>query len=167
VVTYDLLWLAETIYIYLPAYIANATPVILNGGGALDRGRNWVDGKPMLGDHKTVWGTLSGLAAGFLVGLAQRNVVRGVLLAVGAIGGDLIVSFFKRRFDLKPGALLPVADQMGFIVFAVILVSHPCRHPPYPLFDQRLRLAPQAQEHSLVIRRGGASASSPPRSPSG
>jgi len=25
--------------------------------------------------------------------------------------------------DLKPGALLPVADQMGFIVLAVILVS--------------------------------------------
>jgi len=135
VVTYDLLWLAETIYIYLPAYIANATPVILNGGGALDRGRNWVDGKPMLGDHKTVWGTLSGLAAGFLVGLAQRNVVRGVLLAVGAIGGDLIVSFFKRRFDLKPGALLPVADQMGFIVFAVILVS---LAEPAPTWDRAI-----------------------------
>jgi CDP-2,3-bis-(O-geranylgeranyl)-sn-glycerol synthase len=135
VVTYDLLWLAETIYIYLPAYIANATPVILNGGGALDRGRNWVDGKPLLGDHKTVWGTLSGIAAGFLVGLAQRNLVRGVLLAVGAIGGDLIVSFFKRRFDLKPGALLPVADQMGFIVFAVILVS---LAEPAPTWDRAI-----------------------------
>jgi CDP-2,3-bis-(O-geranylgeranyl)-sn-glycerol synthase len=135
VVTYDLLWLAETIYIYLPAYIANATPVILNGGGALDRGRNWVDGKPLLGDHKTVWGTLSGLAAGFLVGLAQRNLVRGVLLAVGAIGGDLIVSFFKRRFDLKPGALLPIADQMGFIVFAVILVS---LAEPAPTWDRAI-----------------------------
>jgi CDP-2,3-bis-(O-geranylgeranyl)-sn-glycerol synthase len=135
VVTYDLLWLAETIYFYLPAYIANATPVILNGGGALDRGRNWVDGKPLLGDHKTVWGTLSGLAAGFLVGFAQRNLVRGVLLAVGAIGGDLIVSFFKRRFDLKPGALLPVADQMGFIVFAVILVSFA---EPAPTWDRAI-----------------------------
>jgi CDP-2,3-bis-(O-geranylgeranyl)-sn-glycerol synthase len=135
VVTYDLLWLAETIYFYLPAYIANATPVILNGGGALDRGRNWVDGKPLLGDHKTVWGTLSGLAAGFLVGFAQRNLVRGVLLAVGAIGGDLIISFFKRRFDLKPGALLPVADQMGFIVFAVILVSFA---EPAPTWDRAI-----------------------------
>ncbi len=65
-VTYDLLWLAETIYIYLPAYIANATPVILGGGGSLDRGRNWVDGKPVFGDHKTIRGTLSGLAAGFI-----------------------------------------------------------------------------------------------------
>jgi len=123
VVTYDLLWLAETIYMYLPAYIANATPVILGGGGPLDGDRNWADGKPLLGDHKTIRGTLSGLAAGFIVGLAQRSLMRGALLSIGAIGGDLIVSFFKRRINLKPGALLPIADQMGFIVFAVILVS--------------------------------------------
>ena len=122
-VTYDLLWLAETIYMYLPAYIANATPVILGGGGPLDGGRNWADGKPLLGDHKTIRGTLTGLAAGFISGLLQRRPLRGALLSIGAIGGDLIVSFLKRRINLKPGALLPIADQMDFIVFAVILVS--------------------------------------------
>jgi len=135
VVTYDLLWLAETIYMYLPAYIANATPVVLGGGGSLDGGRNWVDGKPLFGDHKTIRGTLSGLAAGFIIGLLQRSLVRGALLSVGAIGGDLIVSFFKRRFDLKPGALLPIADQMGFIVFAVILVS---LAEPAPTWDRAI-----------------------------
>jgi len=118
-----LTWLAETIYVYLPAYIANATPVVLGGGGALDRGRNWIDGKPLFGDHKTIRGTISGLAAGFLVGLAQNLPVQGALLSIGAIGGDLVVSFAKRRMDLKPGALLPIFDQMGFIVLAVILVS--------------------------------------------
>jgi CDP-2,3-bis-(O-geranylgeranyl)-sn-glycerol synthase len=135
VVTYDLLWLAQTIYMYLPAYIANATPVVLGGGGPLDRGRNWVDGKPLFGDHKTIRGTLSGLAAGFIIGLLQRSLVRGALLSVGAIGGDLIVSFFKRRFNLKPGALLPIADQMGFIVFAVILVS---LAEPAPTWDRAI-----------------------------
>jgi CDP-2,3-bis-(O-geranylgeranyl)-sn-glycerol synthase len=118
-----LTWFLETIYIYLPAYIANATPVVLSGGGPLDGGRDWIDGKPLFGDHKTVRGTLSGLAAGFLIGLAQMRPFRGALLSIGAIGGDLIVSFFKRRMSLKPGALLPIADQMGFIIFAVILVS--------------------------------------------
>ena len=132
-VTYDLLWLAETIYMYLPAYIANATPVILGGGGSLDGGRNWADGKPLLGDHKTIRGTLSGLAAGFIIGLLQRSPLRGALLSIGAIGGDLIVSFFKRRVNLKPGALLPIADQMGFIVFAVILVS---LAEPAPTWDR-------------------------------
>jgi CDP-2,3-bis-(O-geranylgeranyl)-sn-glycerol synthase len=119
----DLYWLAETVYIYLPAYIANATPVILGGGKPLDGDRNWVDGKPILGDHKTVRGTFTGITAGFLVGLLQKSLVRGTLLSIGAIGGDLIVSFFKRRLGCKPGALFPIADQMGFIIFAVILVS--------------------------------------------
>jgi len=118
-----LTWLAETIYVYLPAYIANATPVVLGGGGSLDGGRNWIDGKPLFGDHKTIRGTISGLAAGFLVGLAQNFPLHGALLSIGAIGGDLVVSFAKRRMDLKPGAQFPVADQMGFIVLAVILVS--------------------------------------------
>ena len=118
-----LAWLAETIYVYLPAYIANATPVVLSGGGALDRGRNWIDGKPLFGDHKTLRGTVSGLAAGLLIGLAQGSPFRAALLSIGAIGGDLVVSFFKRRMNLKPGALLPIADQMGFIILAVILVG--------------------------------------------
>ena len=119
----NLFWIAETIYIFLPAYLANATPVLLGGGGPLDGGRIWRDGEPILGAHKTVWGTLSGLAAGILSGLLQQAPLRGVLLTVGAIGGDLIVSFIKRRLKLKPGTLFPLADQMGFIVFAVILLS--------------------------------------------
>ena len=57
----------------------------------------------------------------------------GILLSIGAIGGDLIVSFFKRRVNLKPGALFPIADQMGFIVFAVILVS---LAEPAPTWDR-------------------------------
>ena len=117
------LWIAETIYMYLPAYLANAAPVILGGGGPLDGGRTWLDGRPLLGDHKTIRGTISGLAVGILIGIAQQNPLKGTILSIGAIGGDIIVSFIKRRIGLKPGALLPVADQMGFIVLAVALAS--------------------------------------------
>ena len=119
----NILWLLETIYMFLPAYIANATPVVLGGGGSLDGGKLWIDGEPILGDHKTVRGTISGLAAGFLVGLLQGEPVTGALLSVGAIGGDLVVSFVKRRLKLKPGAMFPLADQMDFIVFAVLLLT--------------------------------------------
>lgn len=133
VTIYNLLWMAETIYIFLPAYLANATPVLLGGGGPLDGGRTWRDGEPILGDHKTVRGTISGLAVGILTGILQGVPLRGVLLAVGAIGGDLIVSFIKRRIKLKPGALFPLADQMDFIVFAVILLS---LFQPLPAWDR-------------------------------
>jgi CDP-2,3-bis-(O-geranylgeranyl)-sn-glycerol synthase len=131
--TADVIWLLETIYIYFPAYIANATPVIMTGGGPLDRGKTFVDGEPLFGDHKTVRGTLSGLAAGILVGYLQGRFTRGILLAFGAILGDLVVSFIKRRLKLKPGAMFPIADQMSFIVLAVILVSFV---PPAPTLDR-------------------------------
>ena len=116
-------WMLETIYIYLPAYIANATPVLLGGGPPIDGGRTWVDDQPLFGDHKTVRGTFSGIIVGIAVGILQMQPLRGVLLSVGAIGGDIVVSFIKRRIKLKPGAMFPIADQMGFIVFAVLLVS--------------------------------------------
>lgn len=119
----DVLWIAETIYMYLPAYLANAAPVLLGGGRPLDGGRRWLDGRPLLGSHKTVRGTFSGLAIGILAGFVQLEPLRGTLLSIGAISGDLVVSFIKRRVGLEPGALLPVADQVGFIVFAVALVS--------------------------------------------
>lgn len=116
-------WMLETIYIYLPAYIANATPVLLGGGPPIDGGRTWVDDQPLFGDHKTVRGTFSGIIVGIAIGILQMQPLRGFLLSVGAIGGDIIVSFIKRRIKLKPGAMFPIADQMGFIVFAVLLVS--------------------------------------------
>ncbi|RLI09940.1 CDP-2,3-bis-(O-geranylgeranyl)-sn-glycerol synthase [Candidatus Bathyarchaeota archaeon] len=125
--------MAETIYLYLPAYLANAAPVLCGGGSPLDGGRTWRDGKPLLGSHKTVRGTLSGIAVGTAVGLIQLAPLRGLLLAVGAIGGDLIVSFFKRRLGMEPGAPSPVADQLGFIVVAVALVSVV---PPPPTWER-------------------------------
>jgi len=126
-----LIWIAETLYIYLPAYLANAAPVILGGGGPLDGGRTWIDGEPLFGDHKTVRGTISGLVVGIIAGFIMMMPLRGVLLSVGAIGGDIIVSFIKRRLKLQPGAMFPVADQMGFIVFAVLLVSLVQPSPPW------------------------------------
>ena len=118
-----IIWMLETLYIYLPAYIANATPVLLGGGPPLDGGRTWVDDQPLFGDHKTIRGTFSGIIVGIALGILQMQPLRGVLLSVGAIGGDIVVSFIKRRIKLKPGAMFPIADQMGFIVFAVLLVS--------------------------------------------
>lgn len=119
----DVVWMAETVYMYLPAYLANAAPVLAGGGRPLDEGKTWRDGRPILGSHKTVRGAVAGLAAGSCVGLIQMQPLRGMLLAMGAVGGDLSVAFLKRRLGLKPGSPLPVADQLGFIAFAIALSS--------------------------------------------
>ncbi len=116
-------WFLETIWLFLPAYFANAMPVLIHGGGPLDAGNNWVDNKRLLGDHKTIYGTIAGITAGSLVALIQGNLVQGVLFAFGAILGDLIFAFIKRRLGIKPGQPLPVWDQVGFIILAILLGS--------------------------------------------
>ncbi len=116
-------WFIGTIWLFLPAYFANAAPVLLHGGGPLDGGRSWRDGKRILGDHKTIYGTLVGVAAGALFAVAQGNALQGTLFAIGAIGGDLLFAFIKRRLGLEPGKSLPLWDQVGFIILAIILGS--------------------------------------------
>jgi len=119
----DVLFVARTIYFFLAAYLANAAPVLCGGGAPLDGGRTFLDHRPLLGSHKTVRGTLSGIVVGSLTGLIQGDPLRGFLLSCGAVGGDLLTSFVKRRLNLKPGAPLPVFDQLGFILGAIALVS--------------------------------------------
>ncbi len=116
-------WFLGTIWLFLPAYFANAAPVLLHGGGSLDRGHTWSDGNRILGDHKTNYGTLAGVAVGALFAIVQGNAIQGTLFAIGAIGGDLLFAFIKRRLGLKPGRSLPLWDQVGFIIVAIILGS--------------------------------------------
>lgn len=114
----------QTIILFFPAYVANSTPVVLGGGPPLDGGGTWSDGKPILGRNKTIRGCISGVLAGALVGLIQGNLLGGFMQGLGAILGDLISSFMKRRFDYQPGSSMPIVDQLDFITLAVIL-SYP------------------------------------------
>ena len=110
-----------SIWLYLPAYFANAAPVALGGGPPLDGGENWLDGKPFLGGHKTLRGCIVGVFMGLLIGLLQGSLYVGLTQGLGAILGDLISSFLKRRWDVAPGEGFPLLDQLDFIVAAIIL----------------------------------------------
>jgi len=112
-----------------PAYCANAVPVIAGGGSPIDFGRKFLDGKPVFGKNKTLRGFFFGLAIGLIVGYAETllfgyPLFLGLLTSLGALFGDLIGAFMKRRLGLAPGDILPVVDQVDFIVGAV-LVSLP------------------------------------------
>jgi len=143
-------WIYEVAYalfFIFPAYVANAVPVIVGGGQAIDAGRKMPDGKPIFGSHKTVRGFATGIIAGTLTGVAQNAALQlgalsdfvhllpfqfsiwlGFAISLGALTGDLAHSFVKRRIGITEGAPLPVADQLDFVVGAVLfsfLVSPP------------------------------------------
>lgn len=122
----------SAVWLMLPAYIANPTAVVFGGGRPIDLGKNWFDGKRVLGDGKTfrglIGGTACGILAGFLqiylsplLGMINFTTSAVITLSFGALLGDIVKSFFKRRSGFKRGAKLPLVDQLDFVVGAWIL----------------------------------------------
>ena len=50
----EVVFVVDTIFFFLAAYLANAAPVIFGGGAPLDGGRLFLDHKPIFGSHKTI-----------------------------------------------------------------------------------------------------------------
>jgi CDP-2,3-bis-(O-geranylgeranyl)-sn-glycerol synthase len=120
--------IVEALKFIFPAYCANATPVLAGGGTRMDFGKNFFDGKRIFGNNKTFRGFFFGWGIGFGVGLVEglvfgfQNypVLFSLLIPVGALLGDLTGAFIKRRLGIKPGGLLPIVDQIDFVVGAIV-----------------------------------------------
>ena len=135
--------LALIIFI-IPCYVANAAPVLLGGGQPLDFGANFSDGRRILGDAKTVRGFAGGVAAGMVAAgvlalyvplpffaNAWVQFLSGTLLSFGALLGDALGSFIKRRMAIEPGKPF-FLDQLGFIVIGLVL-AYPVSSSAYSL----------------------------------
>jgi CDP-2,3-bis-(O-geranylgeranyl)-sn-glycerol synthase len=107
----------------LPAYIANSIPVLFKGRRPIDFGKNFSDGRRILGDGKTFEGFISGLFFGTLAGAAVGYPFHSFLLALGALVGDIAGAFVKRRIGIPRGSPAPVLDQLDFIMGALLFVS--------------------------------------------
>ena len=152
---YEALALLElSLWLGLPAWIANATPVIFGGGRPIDGGRLLRDGNRVLGDGKTIRGFIVGVFFGTLTGIGQfisapylmplmefylpvtpemqyvlfMTIPAAILLSVGALMGDLLGSFLKRRVNVESGGPSPFLDQLGFIIMA-LLFAYPVLQP--------------------------------------
>jgi len=130
---------ATALWAMLPAYVPNNAAVLTGGGPPLDFGRTW-RGRRLLGDGKTWRGTVGGIAAGLAAALVLDAVVGdasaaagvdlpdfpGLLplaLPVGALLGDAVGSFVKRRLGAERGAAAPGLDQLDFVVGALALAA--------------------------------------------
>jgi len=128
-------YIIKAMWLMLPAYIANPTAVVFGGGTPIDFGKNWKDGRRILGDGKTFRGLIGGTICGIIIGLIQMQVLPQfsldaftpftlsaiVALSFGALLGDIVKSFFKRRLGLARGAKFPLVDQLDFVAGAWVL----------------------------------------------
>ncbi|KXB06062.1 hypothetical protein AKJ51_04280 [candidate division MSBL1 archaeon SCGC-AAA382A20] len=130
----------RALWLIFPAYVANATPVLCEGNVSIDGGKNFFDGNRILGDGKSIEGFFTGFIMGGSVGVLQIfawtnpevqiilktqvwNWKVPILLSLGALLGDMVASFLKRRKDIPSGKSILLLDQLDFIIGAFLLVS--------------------------------------------
>jgi CDP-2,3-bis-(O-geranylgeranyl)-sn-glycerol synthase len=120
----------QLLYFMAPAYVANMAPPFVKYW----RGWNPPISRRWLGDHKTVLGFAAGVSAAALTALAQSYLAwpgalavhdtwlgLGLRLGIGAMAGDAVKSFFKRRAAIPPGQPWIPFDQVDFVLAALVL----------------------------------------------
>jgi predicted MPP superfamily phosphohydrolase len=91
----------------------------------LDKGRRLADGRPLLGEHKTLWGLLSGIgAAGIFSLLMGLPLTVGLLIGLASLLGDLLTSFLKRRLGLVEGDTAHLFDHLLEGALPLLLCKH-------------------------------------------
>jgi len=120
----------ELLYVMLPAYAANMAPVLcrkLPWSAPVDFGMR-VRGERLLGAHKTWRGFVCGVCAALLTGLIMQvywpfdiHLIYWSLLAgSGALFGDSVKSFFKRRRSIESGKPWIPFDQLDYSIGALL-----------------------------------------------
>lgn len=134
----------QAFWFTFPAMVTGPFAVLFGGGRPIDGGRTDAKGRRLLGDGKTWsglgWGILGGVAVGSAMVLIRANLdpevqarltdftpfepsalsFVGPLLAMclGAMVGDILFSYLKRRVGLRRGARAPLVDQLDFLVMS-------------------------------------------------
>jgi len=128
----------KTVWLLLPAYTPNNFAVLFGGGTPIDLGKHFIDGKRILGDGKTIRGFVIGVSGGIFCGILQLQIEKFlgialfstlpfkdafiliVSLSFGALVGDVLGSFIKRRVGRERGESLPLFDQLSFLAVAFL-----------------------------------------------
>ncbi len=108
----------------LPVYVANASATLSRlfpKTHPIDLGKNFFDGRRILGDGKTFEGFSIGLILGYLAGkLVYPQFYDPLPFVLLALLGDMAGSFVKRRVGLKRGEEAPILDQLDFLLFSYL-----------------------------------------------
>ena len=110
--------------------IANGAPVIARylfgrrWGRAIDGGRLFADGRPWLGPSKTIRGILAALLCTSVIAvLIGLSAFIGLQVAAGAMLGDLLSSFTKRRLGIASSGMALGLDQIPEVLVPALLVG--------------------------------------------
>ena len=111
--------------------VANGSPVFARRllkerfGAPIDGGRTLSDGQPVFGGSKTVRGLVVSVCSTTLVALVLGLAWSvGMVIALGAMVGDLFSSFVKRRLRLEAHAQAFGLDQVPEALLPLLLLRN-------------------------------------------
>jgi len=125
----------KSLYFFLPAYFANMAPILLKWIPIVNIPVN----KKVFGENKTWRGIFLGTVVGGLIFWIQKllydvgfqkfslidysdfSMLLGFLMGLGALLGDLVKSYYKRKAGINPGCPWVPFDQIDFVLGALIL----------------------------------------------
>ena len=133
--------ISEGVWVIFPAYIANSSAVIFGHGNPIDFGKKLRDQSRIFGDGKTWYGLVGGILAGIAFGFGQilgsglrfpehhwgygpspNAYLVAILIPIGALLGDLLGSFIKRRRGLGRGEKIAFLDIYDLLIGVFILI---------------------------------------------
>lgn len=140
-------------FVFLPAGVANMGPIfasrlpgLKNWNTPIDFGKS-LRGKRIFGSHKTWRGLLVGSLLGALAAIVEFSLYfhpalggswvfmagwAGFLLGFGALAGDSVESYFKRRAGVADGKSWFPFDQLDYIIGGLVF--------SYPILQWKPRL---------------------------
>ncbi|MBW9141437.1 MAG: CDP-2,3-bis-(O-geranylgeranyl)-sn-glycerol synthase [Candidatus Aramenus sp.] len=111
---------------YVPAFVANGSGPFVKKGTPIDMGRNFLDGRRILGDGKTFEGLMVAVTFGTTIGVVISRffgvewVLVSLVESVFAMLGDMAGAFVKRRLNIPRGGRALGLDQLDFVFGATI-----------------------------------------------
>lgn len=123
----------------MPGYFANMSPIFFKKINFLNYPVDFnesLNGKRIFGENKTFRGIFFGIIIAIIISYIQKIInlqgtiinydnfiLIGFLLGFGALFGDLVKSFFKRRVNIAPGRPFIPFDQLDHIIFSLLFLS--------------------------------------------
>lgn len=121
--------MSEALKLLFLLFVANGAPVLATRvldtrfGRPIDGGRHFVDGRPWFGPSKTWRGLLLAvLASAIAAPLLGWPVDIGLQIGAGAMIGDLLSSFLKRRLGQASSSQALGIDQIPEALLPLLLV---------------------------------------------
>lgn len=127
-----LLRLLQLVLFMTPAYCANMAAPFVRYWSGWNRPIN----EALFGSHKTVVGFLAGMLAAIVATATLHWIdtpfslisgdhwfALGICSGFGAMGGDTLKSYFKRRAGIPPGARWVPFDQLDFAIGTLLMTA--------------------------------------------